>query len=84
VLDTVPLDTERPASSDDELAEALRRALAELSRGQREVVVARLWRGRSFRDIASELGLSEGAVKMRFRRSMESLRELLRDEGYTP
>ncbi|HUK95504.1 MAG TPA: RNA polymerase sigma factor [Gaiellaceae bacterium] len=82
-LETVVADTEHARSSDDELAaEALRRVLAQLSDDQREVVIRRLWRGRSFREIASELDLSEGAVKMRFRRGLESLRELLREEGY--
>jgi RNA polymerase sigma-70 factor (ECF subfamily) len=83
-LETAAVGAERAAPSDEELAEALRRGLARLPERQREVVVRRLWRGRSFRDIASELGLSEGAVKMRFRRGMESLRELLREEGYAP
>ncbi len=72
------------ASADDELAETLRRVLPQVPDGQREVVIQRLWRGRSFRDIAADLGLSEGAVKMRFRRGMESLRKLLRGEGYPP
>jgi RNA polymerase sigma-70 factor, ECF subfamily len=83
-LETVAAGAEREASSDDELADALRRVLAQLPHGQREVVIRRLWRGHSFRDIASDLGLSEGAVKMRFRRGMESLRQLLRGEGYPP
>ena len=72
------------ASADDELAETLRRVLPQIPDGQREVVILRLWRGRSFRDIASDLELSEGAVKMRFRRGMELLRELLHGEGYAP
>ncbi len=84
-IDTGAVSAERAASLDDELAAgALRRVLAQLPREQREVVIRRLWRGRSFRDIGSDLGLSEGAVKMRFRRGMESLRELLRAEGYEP
>ncbi len=83
-LDRVATGAERAASSDEELAGALRRVLAQLPDEQREVAIRRLWHGRSFRDIASDLGLSEGAVKMRFRRGMESLRELLREEGYTP
>lgn len=71
-------------ASDDELAAALRQMLARLPPGQREVVVRRLWSGAGFREIASDLDLSEGAVKMRFRRGLESLRELLREEGYAP
>jgi RNA polymerase sigma-70 factor (ECF subfamily) len=84
-IDTVAVSAERAATFDGELAAgALRRVLAQLPREQREVVIRRLWRGHSFRDIGSDLGLSEGAVKMRFRRGMESLRELLRGEGYAP
>jgi RNA polymerase sigma-70 factor (ECF subfamily) len=83
-LETVGADPERVGISDTELAAAIRQTLDRLPEEQREVVVRRLLLGQSFRDIAVGLGLSEGAVKMRFRRGLELLRSLLGEEGYAP
>lgn len=82
-LGALAVSSER-STSESELAGALRAALGRLPHEQQEAVVQRLWRGRSFGEIASELGVSEGAVKMRFRRGMELLRSALSDEGYGP
>jgi len=81
-LETVGADAERVDASDSELAEAIRRTLERLPEEQREVVVRRLLHGQTFRDIAVAVGLSEGAVKMRFRRGLETLRHLLSEAGY--
>jgi|SRR5579884_2442227 len=82
VVDALRSAAELETSPDEELAEALRSIVAQLPERQREVIVRRLWRGTRFRDIASDLGTSEAAVKMRFRRGMGSLRERLREEGF--
>ena len=62
---------------------AIRRMLGRLPREQREVVVRRFFADQTFRAIAVELALTEGAVKMRFRRGLELLRALLLEEGHT-
>jgi len=83
-FETVGADLDRAGTSDAELAAVIRRALDLLPEEQREVVVRRLLRGQSFRDIAIEMAGSEGAMKMRFRRGLETLRRLLDEAGYAP
>jgi len=83
-FETVGVDAERVDASGAELAAAIRRTLERLPEEQREVVVRRLLHGQTFRDIAVAVGLSEGAVKMRFRRGLETLRHLLGEAGYEP
>jgi len=56
-------------------------AIARLGPGERGVVAMRLLRGCSFREIASMLGVSEAAAKMRFQRAMALLRTELEREG---
>ncbi len=75
---------ERVAVSESDLENALHFALANLPSAQREVVLRRLLHGQPFSEVAADLGTTEGAVKMRFRRGLELLRERLRDEGYAP
>lgn len=75
---------DRGSLSDSDLENALRCALANLPSEQREVVVRRLLHGQRFSEIAAVLETTEGAVKMRFRRGLELLRERLRDEGFAP
>jgi RNA polymerase sigma-70 factor (ECF subfamily) len=53
--------------------------LAQLPRAYRDVVVMRNFQGLPFRDIASNLQRSEGAVRMLWLRALERLRELLRE-----
>jgi RNA polymerase sigma-70 factor, ECF subfamily len=75
-----PVDEDRPPASYSDFV--LRAALRRLPLEQREVIVRRLWADSTFKEIAVEVGASEAAVKMRFRRGLESLRELLREEDY--
>ena len=63
---------------------ALRRALARLPEGQREVVVLKLLRGARFAEIGERLGVTEAAAKMRFVRALDALRTELEGEGVTP
>jgi RNA polymerase sigma-70 factor, ECF subfamily len=72
------------ATSDGDVAVFLRGSLEQLPLQQRDVVVRRLLHGETFREIAAELELSEGAVKMRFHRGVETLRQDLREQGYGP
>jgi DNA-directed RNA polymerase specialized sigma24 family protein len=63
------------------VARALRDALGELPRGQSRVIVLKLLRGLTFAEIGADVGLTETAVKMRFRRALEALREELIEKG---
>jgi RNA polymerase sigma-70 factor, ECF subfamily len=62
-----------------DLAEQLQVALARLPRRQREVIVMKVYRQKTFSDIARLLGLSVNTVASRYRYGIEKLRTLLRD-----
>jgi len=51
----------------------IRRALTELTRDQREIILLRIWEGLSFAEIGEFLGTSEAGAKMRFARSVGQL-----------
>jgi RNA polymerase sigma-70 factor, ECF subfamily len=63
--------------------EAVRRALSRLSDEQREVLVLARYHGLPYAEIARALSISEGAVKTRIFRAMETLKTLF-SEGETP
>lgn len=67
-----------------EVAEALRSGIERLPRLQQQVVLMKLVQGRSFAQIASALGSSEGACRMRFVRGLEQLRAFLEEQEVTP
>jgi DNA-directed RNA polymerase specialized sigma24 family protein len=48
------------------------------------VIVLKLLRGLSFAEIGAEVGVSEAAAKMRFKRALEALREELIERGIEP
>lgn len=54
---------------------AVRRALARLSEDQREALVLARYHGMAYVDIARTLNITEGAVKTRVFRAMETLKE---------
>ncbi|HVM11419.1 MAG TPA: sigma-70 family RNA polymerase sigma factor [Actinomycetota bacterium] len=80
-----PMGDEAP-SRDRPLGEAamdrddLTRALAKLPAASRAVVVLRDVYGLTMKEIASEMGTSEGAVKVRLHRARTRLRELLAED----
>jgi RNA polymerase sigma-70 factor (ECF subfamily) len=61
----------------DDLAESLQNALARLPQTQREVIVMKTYRHKTFLEIAHLLGLSQNTVASRYRYGMEKLRILL-------
>jgi len=63
----------------NELAEELQAALALLPQSQREVIVMKIYRQKTFLEIARLLGLSHNTVASRYRYGMEKLRTLLGD-----
>jgi RNA polymerase sigma-70 factor (ECF subfamily) len=60
-----------------ELAEQLQAALAQLPQQQREVIVMKIYRQKTFLEISGLLGLSRNTVASRYRYGIEKLRNLL-------
>ena len=74
----------RSGSDYEPVAGAIREAIAALPGGQAQVVVLKLVRGLTFAEIGAEVGLTEGAAKMRFVRGLERLRAELSERGVEP
>ena len=70
------ISSESSRQSQD-LAERLQKALARLPQPQREVIVMKTYRHKTFLEIAQLLGLSQNTVASRYRYGMEKLRILL-------
>jgi len=64
--------------ADDETPDEIEEAVDRLPPSQRRVVVMRIVEGRSYLEIARELGCNEAACKMRLSRALRRLREDLR------
>jgi RNA polymerase sigma-70 factor (ECF subfamily) len=71
------LESVRPAGSDPQMAEAIEAALQQLPDDQREAVLLHKLHGLSFPEVASALGTSVGAAKVRAHRGYQRLRVLL-------
>jgi RNA polymerase sigma-70 factor (ECF subfamily) len=69
----VPESRREPA----DLAEQLQAALARLPQPQREVIVMKIYRQKTFLEISRLLGLSQNTAASRYRYGMEKLRTLL-------
>jgi RNA polymerase sigma-70 factor (ECF subfamily) len=61
----------------NDLAERLQAALASLPRPQREVIVMKIYRQKTFLEISRLLGISQNTAASRYRYGMEKLRTLL-------
>jgi len=61
----------------NDLAEQLQAALVRLPQPQREVIVMKIYRRKTFLEISGLLGLSQNTVASRYRYGMEKLRTLL-------
>jgi RNA polymerase sigma-70 factor, ECF subfamily len=72
--------TEGPAPEDLGDRDELERCLGALPEGMRTVVVLKDVYGLSCREIGEELGIAEGAVKVRLHRARRRLKELLYGE----
>jgi RNA polymerase sigma-70 factor (ECF subfamily) len=67
-----------------DVARAIREAMSRLPSAQGRVVCMKLIEGCSFAEIASLVGATEAAVKMRFQRGLRALREDLELQGIGP
>jgi RNA polymerase sigma-70 factor (ECF subfamily) len=89
-LKTESLDPDSAAASHraesygSRVSETLLVGLRGLPKGQREVVVLKLFQGRAFAEIALRLGISEEACRMRLSRGLATLRDHLEAEGVEP
>lgn len=63
----------------DELSQRVTKALARLTRLQREVFLLRVQEGRSYRDIAEILDTSEGSARVHYHNAMRAVKEFLDD-----
>jgi RNA polymerase sigma-70 factor (ECF subfamily) len=79
--DDVLVLAEPPARESDVDADELRRALATLPDAHRVVVLMKDAYGFSCREIAEDLGISEGAVKVRLHRARRRLKDALYGAG---
>jgi RNA polymerase sigma-70 factor (ECF subfamily) len=83
VLVTLPSSTDSPERTLEqrENEQLVRRALATLTPEQREAILLSRYQGLSYAEIAQISGCSEGAVKTRVFRAMETLKKALGGEG---
>jgi RNA polymerase sigma-70 factor, ECF subfamily len=80
----VPVATEASVEYGPSVAASLRAAFERLPATQRDVVVLKLLRGASFAEIATAVGTTEEAARMRFSRALRSVRADLEKEGIEP
>lgn len=66
------------------IVNALLEGLGSLDEPQRRVVVMKVFEGRSFTEIAAEVGATEEACRMRLSRGLANLRRQLERRGVTP
>ena len=78
------LDELPAADGDADDRGAVIEAIMMLERSERGVIMMRLLRGYSFREIASSLEVTEAAAKMRFQRALAALRRDLEQQGIAP
>ena len=75
-----PADFDRPDAGTVAEDPQLERAVDQLSRRQRQVILLHYLADLSVGDVARVLGLSEGSVKTHLHRARSALRELIGDD----
>jgi RNA polymerase sigma-70 factor (ECF subfamily) len=66
------------------IVQALLEGLRSMNEAQRRIVVLKVFEGRSFAEIAAEVGATEEACRMRLSRGLSALRQHLEKKGVTP
>lgn len=88
LMTTWPLEPAGPGVEDEvtaaEVNGRVRHAVAVLPGGLREAVELAYYRGRTYRQVAAELGLAEGTAKSRIRLALRRIADTLAEEGITP
>ncbi|YCM46346.1 sigma-70 family RNA polymerase sigma factor [Verrucomicrobiaceae bacterium 227] len=88
-VEALKVDNSSDMTTDDhskelrELRPHLEAAVDSLKRSEREILIARFFDERSFREIAGEVGKSESACKMSLSRALEKLQRFLNGRGIT-
>ena len=59
-------------------ADKLRELIDQLPRGQRDVVMMRIFQRMRYAEIAAHLGISAGAARERFRKAKKEIRKVTR------
>ena len=72
-----PSGSEQVVSLEEQ--QEMRDVLARLSEVQREAIVLAYFGGRTYREVATELGIPEGTAKTRLRDGLTRMRELMTD-----
>lgn len=71
----------RPATPDaadrPELDASVKQAILTLTPRERDVLIERTWRNRSFREIANRIGIAEGTARTYYARAIDALRRRL-------
>ena len=65
--------------ADESMAEPLTQALAALPPEQRAVIMLKIYKGRTFKEIAELLGLSQNTTASRYHYGIQRLRRLLKE-----
>jgi RNA polymerase sigma factor (sigma-70 family) len=68
----------------NELADAVQKALLQLSSEQREVLILKEYEGLKFREIAEALNISENTAKSRLYYALNHLRKYLMESSFSP
>jgi RNA polymerase sigma-70 factor (ECF subfamily) len=81
LISDIEVASERPSATEQvDERQRVTSALARLSPPQREALVLAYFGGRTYREVAEELGVPEGTAKTRLRDGLIRLRELLADK----
>ena len=80
IAEAIP-DTSGDITEDIELRDALNDFIGRLDKTKRKIFLSRYFYMRSIRDIAKELGATEGSIKVNLTRTRKMLREYLTKRG---
>jgi len=69
-------------SQENDLTDAVKKALGELSASAREVIFLRYYDGMTYEQISAVLGISEQAINGRLRRAKKKMANYLRRNGF--